>query len=667
MNKNRTLLSKILLILGMSAVVFTCFAVFTEMKYDINFIEYIRYSMPYSEEEYAYMRDKGTIIYSPDSNAPPLSYIDKETGKHEGLIIDYMSSISIESAMSVVCQPMPWGEIFDQLRQKKVDTSDLYRTKEREKDFLFTQPIYSMIGTIVVTDEDIQEKEELSGKKIAVIKDDFAQELLEKENQQNRMPKYKLLIVKNIEEGLKKLKNGEVEGVAGDEPVIDYLLNKRDDKGSFHTLREPLFQRDVAFAVNKEETTLLKILNKTILRLKKKDVLVKAQEKWFGISSPVIKKGTTYDIALYLSLAIAAAMLLIGIWNMTMRQKIREKTLQLAVNEENLHAIIDSLYAKLIVIDGKGRIVECNRALLEELNAEEEALIGTEIEEYPLLHSLFYQEDGETAQESHEKQQVIYQNRYFDVTKHRLQPSLENTLMVFEDVTDKVIYEQQMRQEVKMDAINHLSVGFAHEVRNPLGIIRNYLFILRGEVRSSVGLNAVEAAEKAVNRINSLITNLLHFARIEKDCRAEIDLRKLMNEILALEEKRLREHQILVELTGEENVLLQSNTESLKVIFLNLIENSIDAIAAKKISQGKIQITIDRDGRNVKVFLRDNGGGIPKAVQEQVFNAFFTTKEKGTGLGLYLVQNEVKKIGGDVQLQSRSGEGTTFTIRLPEK
>ena len=239
--------------------------------------------------------------------------------------------------------------------------------------------------------------------------------------------------------------------------------------------------------------------------------------------------------------------------------------------------------------------------------------------------------------------------------------------MVFEDVTDKVIYEQQMRQEVKMDAINHLSVGFAHEVRNPLGIIRNYLFILRGEVRSSVGLNAVEAAEKAVNRINSLITNLLHFARIEKDCRAEIDLRKLMNEILALEEKRLREHQILVELTGEENVLLQSNTESLKVIFLNLIENSIDAIATKKNSQGKIQIIIDRDGRNVKVFLRDNGGGIPKAVQEQVFNAFFTTKEKGTGLGLYLVQNEVKKIGGDVQLQSRSGEGTTFTIRLPEK
>lgn len=69
----------------------------------------------------------------------------------------------------------------------------------------------------------------------------------------------------------------------------------------------------------------------------------------------------------------------------------------------------------------------------------------------------------------------------------------------------------------------------------------------------------------------------------------------------------------------------------------------------------------------MKVLLRDNGGGIPKAVQEQVFNAFFTTKEKGTGLGLYLVQNEVKKIGGDVQLQSRSGEGTTFTIRLPEK
>lgn len=78
------------------------------------------------------MKEKGYIIYSPDSNAPPLSYIDKTTGSYEGLIIDYMSSISIESGMTVVCNPLPWGEIFEKIKRGDVDTSDIYRTDKRE-------------------------------------------------------------------------------------------------------------------------------------------------------------------------------------------------------------------------------------------------------------------------------------------------------------------------------------------------------------------------------------------------------------------------------------------------------------------------------------------------------------------------------------------------------
>ena len=116
MKHNTTRLHYLIIILITVLTLLLFFGVFVQLKYDINFIEYAKYSLPYSQEEQEYMKEKGYIIYSPDSNAPPLSYIDKTTGSYEGLIIDYMSSISIESGMTVVCNPLPWGEIFEKIK-----------------------------------------------------------------------------------------------------------------------------------------------------------------------------------------------------------------------------------------------------------------------------------------------------------------------------------------------------------------------------------------------------------------------------------------------------------------------------------------------------------------------------------------------------------------------
>ena len=658
MKHNTTRLHYLILILITVLTLLLFFGVFVQLKYDINFIEYAKYSLPYSHEELEYMKEKGYIIYSPDSNAPPLSYIDKTTGAYEGLIIDYMSSISIESGMTVVCNPLPWGKIFEKIKRGDVDTSDIYSTDKREEDFLFTQPIYSMAGSVVVTDKRFRALEDLAGCKVAVIKDDYAKEVLE-----DSSGGFVLVTVKNIEDGLDALESGGVDAIAGDAPVIDFLLNKRENKNSFYTLDETLFEKDVTFGVNKESEILLNILNKTILRLKKKDVLVKAQEKWFGVSSPVIKKGNSYDAALFASIAVLFLIVIIFFWNNTMKKKIKEKTMQLEVNEENLHTIINSLYTRLVVIDQNGKIIECNHAAQEELQASEDIIINSCISDYPLLDYLFILEIGD------EKTHVSYGNRFFDVSKRKLLPLLENTLLSFEDVTDKTIYEKKMRQEVKMAAINHLSAGFAHEVRNPLGIIRNYLFILRNEVSSEKGLAALCAAEMAVNRINSLISNLLNLSKVEKDQLATIDLCALLENVVALEGKHLRDENIEITFVPECCPIIESNPESLKIIFLNLIENAVDAamtsIKGGHIEQGIVHISINETDTQVVTEIRDNGIGIDPKNKELVFDAFFTTKDTGTGLGLYIVQNEIKKIGGNVEVESSPGCGTCFTVTIP--
>ena len=290
-------------------------------------------------------------------------------------------------------------------------------------------------------------------------------------------------------------------------------------------------------------------------------------------------------------------------------------------------------------------------------------IINSCISNYPLLNYLFTLNIGD------ELTHVSYGNRFFDVSKRKLLPLLENTLLSFEDVTDKTIYEKQMRQEVKMTAINHLSAGFAHEVRNPLGIIRNYLFILRNEVSSEKGLAALSAAEMAVNRINSLISNLLNLSKVEKDQLTAINLCTLLENVVALEGKHLRDENIEITFSPECCPVIESNPESLKIIFLNLIENAVDAAIASikcgHIEQGNVQININETETQVITEIRDNGVGIDPENKELVFDAFFTTKDTGTGLGLYIVQNEIKKIGGNVEVESSPGCGTCFTVTIP--
>ena len=106
-----------------------------------------------------------------------------------------------------------------------------------------------------------------------------------------------------------------------------------------------------------------------------------------------------------------------------------------------------------------------------------------------------------------------------------------------------------------------------------------------------------------------------------------------------------------------------------RIIFLNLIENAVDAamtsIKGGHIEQGIVHISINETDTQVVTEIRDNGIGIDPKNKELVFDAFFTTKDTGTGLGLYIVQNEIKKIGGNVEVESSPGCGTCFTVTIP--
>ena len=217
-----------------------------------------------------------------------------------------------------------------------------------------------------------------------------------------------------------------------------------------------------------------------------------------------------------------------------------------------------------------------------------------------------------------------------------------------------------------MIAVGQLAAGMAHQIRNPLGIIRTHSFIIRQNTDSETILNSLEYIDTSVKRSSRIVDNVMNFWRISGIKGEAVKMKKFIQRIVDLETGGMKEKDITLTVNCEEDLVFMTNQESLKHILINLIQNAVDAIT---VTPGRVIITAELiDTGRLELKVKDNGCGIKKEDMASLFNPFFTTKEpgKGTGLGLYIVYSEIENIGGTIEVESEEGRGACFTIRLPE-
>jgi len=217
-----------------------------------------------------------------------------------------------------------------------------------------------------------------------------------------------------------------------------------------------------------------------------------------------------------------------------------------------------------------------------------------------------------------------------------------------------------MLQSTKMAAIGQLSAGIAHEIRTPLGIIRNNLYYMKKSQDKESISESIEVIESSVQRSNKIIDNLLNFSKLTDNTIEKINLFDLIQNIILLNKKNFTSKQITCLLNCEKDLSVEIYVESLKHVIINLINNAVDAM----IHGGKLIIDISYENELI-IKITDNGQGISEESLNQIFDPFFTTKSSGTGLGLYITYNEVLKMQGTIQASSQENVGTTFTIKLP--
>ncbi|WP_419786847.1 sensor histidine kinase [Pseudodesulfovibrio sp.] len=228
-------------------------------------------------------------------------------------------------------------------------------------------------------------------------------------------------------------------------------------------------------------------------------------------------------------------------------------------------------------------------------------------------------------------------------------------------------------QSNKMASLGKLAAGVAHEINNPLSIIRESAGWIRdiindGELGESSAVDDLQEAtddiERHVERARTVTHRMLGFARRMEPLQEDVDLNMLASQTVSFLENESRHRNIEVKCLFDQALpLITTDANQVQQVILNLLENAIDAIG----QDGVIEVSTRSGDNTVLLDIADSGEGIAPENLSRVFDPFFTTKPtgEGTGLGLSIVYSTLKKLGGDIDVRSERGVGTTFTITLP--
>jgi two-component system sensor kinase FixL len=347
---------------------------------------------------------------------------------------------------------------------------------------------------------------------------------------------------------------------------------------------------------------------------------------------------------------------------------------RLRASEERWRSIIESAVDAIIVIDSRGAIEAFNPAAERLFGYRESEVMGRNVsalmpspyrEEHDAYLSRFLRTGdakiiGIGREVTGQRADGTLFPRHLSVGEMLLGGERKFT-GILHDLSSRVRMEEQLREQAALVRLGEMAAVIAHEVKNPLAGIRGAVQVIGGRLaKESREAAVVGEILSRIDTLNGLIQDLLLFARPPQPRPAPVDVSPLLlttAELLS-SDPALSGVRIVVEGSAPP---LAADAELLKIVFLNLLVNSAHAMRG----EGRIQVSIGVADGSCRVAVADAGPGIPPEIREKIFTPFFTTKSRGTGLGLPTAKRLIEAHGGTIQIDCPPEGGTTVTVQLP--
>lgn len=249
------------------------------------------------------------------------------------------------------------------------------------------------------------------------------------------------------------------------------------------------------------------------------------------------------------------------------------------------------------------------------------------------------------------------------ITPHRSRGQTVGAVITLEDLTEVRDLTEQLMRADKLSGLGELVAGVAHEVRNPLGVIRASVQLMDQEMEANcASAELTHVMLQEIDRLDAVVSALLDFGRPSKSQFGTLSPRHTLDEVALLTRQFAAGHQVEVrKLYPDELPEIWADEDRLKQVFVNLISNAIQAMP----DGGRLSIDAATQGGFLRISFTDTGAGIPAEEQARIFDPFHTTRAEGTGLGLSIVHRIIDAHNGFIRVDSEPGNGATFTVGLP--
>jgi len=389
-----------------------------------------------------------------------------------------------------------------------------------------------------------------------------------------------------------------------------------------------------------------------------------------GPVEETIREDTRHTIIMALILLLIGVA---GIFSLFLAQAYRSAKSSLTRIKAFSDNVVENMPIGLIATDADGRIASCNHQAETILKISAGDILGTRAGEAlpPEVLGLLDEVERERGVIEREMELRLRDQGVIpiDISVSPLESedglALGN-IILFRDLTEIRNLKREVETSQRLASLGRLAAGVAHEIRNPLSSIKGFATYFKERYKDNPeDRNTAQIMVQEVERLNTVIGELLEFARPVNMQKKRAQIQTLLRHSLKMVERQAREKEISIEMDFADDVkVVIVDPDRINQVLLNLYLNAFDAMEEAG-GVLRVGLTKDRNAGMARITVADTGKGISKEDLAHVFDPYFTTKQTGTGLGLAIVHRIIESHGGEVKISSETGIGTRVTILLP--
>jgi len=628
-----------------------------------------------------------------DPSLPPFQF--ENNGVLSGLNIDILNSIASENNIKINHMPMNKDACISKLLDGEIDLILGIRYDPALSEKVdYTESLAQSVVCMLAKSEihkDIQAN--LNSSPYLASVENNSVEL----NFLHNVRRVNYNVAFNQEDAFQLLLMDRADFLLGVKDTADYLLNKYNLSDEYKIIDSYTTPVEFSIAVKPENKKLLNLINYGLSRLKLNGEYEKLYQKWVenGPANVARRLNQVMRLSLIGAIAVCIVFLIGAIWNFKLKEQVNLKTKELSKinldlelqiietrnNNELKNLICESSPRGIAIFDLNGIISVFNASALRMASLTVPPIGGSVYDIEPMnlmlkgtIDSVLKYKTSYTCDEfRYEKNGKEFTYRYVMYPLHDYESKLRGVIITIEDITEEKKIRNQIIERDKNRALTQIIAGISHEIRNPLTTVKTFIELIPSKIGNAKFRQEIAVVvPEEINRVNNLIESLIDYARPKSQDKTSFDISEAVDSCITLFRPVFEQNDIDINAITGDGLYIYCDKSQIKQAIINFLLNSIDAIIEKKQLfphldyRGKISIEGCTHEDEVILKIMDNGVGMDESELEKACDMFYTTKQKGTGLGIPLSIQMLNMNNCKVSIKSRKYESTDITLTFAD-